>query len=343
MPPELGQSRGRNRRKNNGLTCNERIPERPSRGQIGAEVMVGMPMFIGSLGENAGVTCDGPMPAMSSPGQNCAELMVRRAAFVESLGEGEGLTCAGPMAERPTFTWSFGKNDRLTKISRGWKGMGLYEITVDSGAEKSAWPAGWLLEGPMYRAEVGRRHPPGGAHYGRKLVKFRRSEGGNRVMSLSFEGTDVTDPVVAVRPIVDRCNDVHFIKTGGWIGNKVGGKNIQLAKKAACHRFQLACVSDLVFGVAGGSAVGPEGERGGGDDEERGSRGAEDPGDWGALGSGTRTTRTHPRLVSHLVPGVHHGARVARRTSMAAAGEEFPVCRRSRWTSPCRGASTDSV
>lgn len=62
-------------------------------------------------------------------------------------------------------------------------------------------------------------------HYSRKAVQFRR----NRcpvVLSLGFEVTDVTRPLVAVRRIIEKGNEVVLDRDGGRIIKQVRGLQI---------------------------------------------------------------------------------------------------------------------
>lgn len=86
---------------------------------------------------------------------------------------------------------------------------------MESGAEESVWPAGWLNEEPMALADTDNKRLVNAnghemAHFGRKQVQSRRKADGDQIMSLVFEVTDVTKPLVAVRRIIDRANEVHF-------------------------------------------------------------------------------------------------------------------------------------
>lgn len=82
----------------------------------------------------------------------------------------------------------------------------MCDITLDSSAEKSVWPVGWLDEEPTIAEGVDRSmfvvaNGHGMAHYGRKQAKFRRNGEDGQSMSLDFY---VTKPLVAVRRLCRR-------------------------------------------------------------------------------------------------------------------------------------------
>ena len=89
------------------------------------------------------------------------------------------------------------------------------EVTVDSGAEESVWPAKLLQEIPTVKGEGGRKkflvaNGQEMGDYGQKKIKFGGETGSMKTMS--FEVTDVTKPLVAVRRIMEKGNEVHFRK-----------------------------------------------------------------------------------------------------------------------------------
>ena len=112
---------------------------------------------------------------------------------------------------------------------------------MDSGAEESVWPAGWFEEEPLrtsgiepkkFVAANGQRM----AHYGSKQGRFcKKDSDDSQVMSLNFEVTDVTRPLVAVRRIVEHGNDVCFDEHGGRIVNRAKGTSIPLERKGGCY------------------------------------------------------------------------------------------------------------
>lgn len=122
------------------------------------------------------------------------------------------------------------------ELTRG----GPCEITVDSGAEECMWKKGWLEQEPTrttgvspkrFVAANGQEMPQYGCHQ----VNFnRKGDDGLRVMSLSFEVTDVTRPVVAVR-IVESGNVTHFDVHGSWITNRAKGDSMPLDRKSGCY------------------------------------------------------------------------------------------------------------
>lgn len=83
----------------------------------------------------------------------------------------------------------------------GFESVGSCEAVVDSGAQESVWAENWLPEVRAETTGAGRKrfvvaNGQEMGHYGRNVVKFRR-EGGPEVLSLAFEVTDVTMPLVA--------------------------------------------------------------------------------------------------------------------------------------------------
>ena len=89
------------------------------------------------------------------------------------------------------------------------------EVTVDSGAEESVWPAKLLQEIPTVKGEGGREeflvaNGQEMGHYGQKKIKF----GGETacMKTMSFEVTDVPKLLVAVHTIMEKGNEVHFGK-----------------------------------------------------------------------------------------------------------------------------------
>lgn len=104
------------------------------------------------------------------------------------------------------------------------------------------------------------------AHYGQKQFKFKRNGDDTKVMSLNFKVADVTKPLVAVRRIVGRGNDVHFDNCGGWIMNVASGKRIPLTKKGGCYVLSVELFGEGRQQRAGAGSLGtherPDGGRG---------------------------------------------------------------------------------
>ena len=129
--------------------------------------------------------------------------------------------------------------------------MGPCEITVDSGAEESVWPAGWFEEEPLRTSGVepkkfvaanGQRM----AHYGSKQVRFcKKGSDDSQVMSLNFEVMVVTRPLVAARRIVEHGNDVCFDERGGRIVNRAKGTSIPLERKGGCYVLNVELLAEV--------------------------------------------------------------------------------------------------
>ena len=69
-------------------------------------------------------------------------------------------------------------------------------------------------------------------HYGRKKIKVGGETGS--VKTMSFEVTDVTKPLVAVRRIVEKGNEVHFGKEC-YIRNVHTGERIPMRRKGGSY------------------------------------------------------------------------------------------------------------
>lgn len=85
-------------------------------------------------------------------------------------------------------------------------------------APGSVWPAEWFDEesasivGVEHKRFVAANdHEMAG--YVRTQVKFRRGEGGDRIMCLGFEAAGVIKPLVVERHIIDHGNEFHFTTT----------------------------------------------------------------------------------------------------------------------------------
>ena len=92
-----------------------------------------------------------------------------------------------------------------------WLSLGVGDIVVDSAADESCWPAG---QGDAYPTKPSARRmllktANGGemTHYGQKDIIFKH-EGGNDVMGLTCQVTDVKKPLLAVRRLVEKGNRV---------------------------------------------------------------------------------------------------------------------------------------
>ena len=111
------------------------------------------------------------------------------------------------------------------------------EVAVDSGAEESVWPAKMLQEIPTVKGEGGRKkflvaNGQEMGHYGQKKIKFGGETGS--VKTMSFEVTDDTKPLVAVRRIMEKGNEVHFGKEC-YIRNVHTGERIPMRRKGGSY------------------------------------------------------------------------------------------------------------
>lgn len=88
----------------------------------------------------------------------------------------------------------------------------------------------------QHRQEIG--------HYGRKVVQFRRACCA-AVLSLGFEVTDVTRPLVAVRRIIEKGDKVLFDQ-GRWrIVSKARGSEIHLERRNVCHFLNVGLLANI--------------------------------------------------------------------------------------------------
>lgn len=71
-------------------------------------------------------------------------------------------------------------------------------------------------------------------HFGRNIVQLHRKRC-PAVLSLAFEVTDVTMPLVAVRRIIEQGSEVMPDRDGGRIINKARGSETPLACRGGCY------------------------------------------------------------------------------------------------------------
>lgn len=116
------------------------------------------------------------------------------------------------------------------------------------GRARSLWPKGRLKEEPTVEPSAGQKRFAAATgqemrHCGGKTVKFRR-QGCTSDMSLGSEVTDVTRPLVAVRPIVERSNEVNFDGNRGWLHSVARGSEIPLERKGGCCALRVHLLGD---------------------------------------------------------------------------------------------------
>ena len=190
-----------------------------------------------------GIQC-GHCGVMSPPGLGCGRGGMTRMQPVHG-GNGDRHFVGGVQAKKSVRFQDQVDAKKLVP-------MGPCEITVDSGAEESVWPAGWFKEEPLRTIGVEPKkfiaaNGQPMAHYGSKQVKFCKGggDGDGQIMSLNFEVTDVTRPLVAVRRIVEHGNDVCFDESGGRIVNRAKGTSIPLERKGGCYVLSVELLAEV--------------------------------------------------------------------------------------------------
>ena len=92
-----------------------------------------------------------------------------------------------------------------------WADLGIGDITVDSGAEESCWPQGqgdvFVTISSKKRILLRTAHGRDMNHYGKKDITFKR---GSDIIGLKFQVTDVGEPLLAARRLVEKGNIVQF-------------------------------------------------------------------------------------------------------------------------------------
>jgi hypothetical protein len=123
----------------------------------------------------------------------------------------------------------------VQKTSR-WRSAGAGEISVDSAAEESVCPKSWGGQFPLKEPARWMRfvNASGGSmnHYGEKVATIRTEKEGD-VMSLGFQVSDVSKPLLAVWRIAEKGNKIQFgpEEQDNFIENVKTGKRVMMKRK----------------------------------------------------------------------------------------------------------------
>ena len=124
------------------------------------------------------------------------------------------------------------------------------EITVDSGAGASCWPAKLLKKIPMKEKDKGVRFKAANGtelkYYGTKNIKFQ-SEGG--ICDMKFHVTDTTKPLASAAAIAKMGNRVVLEDGLGksYIENVATGKKIHLRESGGTYVLDADCLADAAI------------------------------------------------------------------------------------------------
>jgi hypothetical protein len=127
----------------------------------------------------------------------------------------------------------------VQKTSR-WRSAGAGEITVDSAAEESVCPKSWGGQFPLKEPARWMRfvNASGGSmnHYGEKVATIRTEKEGD-VMSLGFQVSDVSKPLLAVWRIAEKGNKIQFgpEEQDNFIENVKTGKRVMMKRKGGSY------------------------------------------------------------------------------------------------------------
>jgi hypothetical protein len=101
----------------------------------------------------------------------------------------------------------------INAVEKEWRKVGMGEITIDSAAEANACPRQWATAFGTGASDRDMKfiNASGGelGHYGERVVNFP-TVGEAAVMSLTFQVSDVKEPLAAVRHISAKGNEVMF-------------------------------------------------------------------------------------------------------------------------------------
>ena len=123
-----------------------------------------------------------------------------------------------------------------------WINLGDGEITVNSAADESCWPAG---EGGAFAVQASKRSlalktANGGdmKHFGEKEVTFM-DPGSRSVLGMTFRVTEVRKPLAAVWRLAEKGNLIQFgpLEAQCFVHHVATGKRIPLHKKGGCPMF----------------------------------------------------------------------------------------------------------
>ena len=129
------------------------------------------------------------------------------------------------------------------------------EITIDSGAGASCWPASLLPEVPMQAKDKGVRFRAANGtelkYYGTKSINFRTDGGG--ACGMKFHVTDATKPLASAAAIARMGNRV-VIQSGpgkSYVENVATGRRIALRETGGTFVFDAECLAGPGFGRRG--------------------------------------------------------------------------------------------
>ena len=121
---------------------------------------------------------------------------------------------------------------------------------VDSAADESSWPkdVGGAFPTMPAKKDTKLKTANGGDmnHYGEKKITFR-GKNNEEVVGLTFQVTDVREPLLAVRRLVEKGNVVAFGpgRDENYIFSKDTGRTIPMEKRGGSFAIQAHFVKDL--------------------------------------------------------------------------------------------------
>jgi hypothetical protein len=121
-----------------------------------------------------------------------------------------------------------------------WTTVGSGDITVDSAAEESVCPKEWGkafgMDTPTKWMQFANASGGKMNHYGERRTTFKAG-GGNSVMGMKFQVSDVQKPLAAVWRIAEKGNRIHFgpNATDNYTENIAPGKKINMIRKGGSY------------------------------------------------------------------------------------------------------------
>ena len=121
-----------------------------------------------------------------------------------------------------------------------WIDLGEGEITVDSAADESCWPAG---EGGAFAVQTSKRSlalkAANGSdmkHFGEKEVTFM-DPGSRAILGMTFQVTEVRKPLAAVWRLAEKGNLIQFgpLEAQCFVHHVATGQKIPLHKKGGSY------------------------------------------------------------------------------------------------------------